>query len=79
MRRKKHHGKEQTQNSRVYVIRIARRAGARTSAEFNTSDKRQAYREARRYAADGRLLRFMRHLGRGDWEDLTAEVKGGAE
>ncbi|MCI3240241.1 hypothetical protein [Streptomyces spinosisporus] len=74
MKRRKHHGKEQTQNTCLYVIRIARRTGARTSAEFSTMDRRKAYREARKFAAAGRLLSFARHSGRGTWQDLTPSV-----
>ncbi|MFI8300041.1 hypothetical protein ACIGCZ_29355 [Streptomyces nigra] len=74
MRQRRHHGKETTYNDRVYVVRTTRSNGLRSSSEFSTSDKRQAYREARRAARAGQLIRFVHHAGRGSWLDLTAEV-----
>ena len=75
MRQRKHHGKETTYNDRVYVVRTTRNNGLRSSSEFSTTDKRQAYREARRAARAGQLIRFVHHAGRGQWHDLTDEVQ----
>ncbi|MGW4728904.1 hypothetical protein ACWEQC_06935 [Streptomyces shenzhenensis] len=76
MKRRKHHGKEQTYNDRVFVVRYTRPFGTRETGEFSTSDRRQAYRQARRWASLGRLISFTRHVGAGRWQDLTASVTG---
>ncbi|MFI9824463.1 hypothetical protein ACIHFC_29025 [Streptomyces sp. NPDC052013] len=83
MKRRRHHNREQTRNERAYAVRYAypTRQGWR-SADFITSDKAQAYRQARHYAQRGWLRSFSRHLGGGRWADiqLTAPSgrKGGA-
>ncbi|NUS83014.1 MAG: hypothetical protein HOY75_09720 [Streptomyces sp.] len=77
--RRKHNGRETTVNSGVFVVRYRWTAGAntRTTREFTSRDRRQAYREAGKHARRGRLISFMRHAGAGQVEDLTSTVRGG--
>ncbi|MFG2963535.1 hypothetical protein ACGFZS_09625 [Streptomyces sp. NPDC048288] len=74
MKRRKHHGREQTRNDRSYALVFTVADPARETGESTTSDRRQAYRRARQLARQKRLIRFTVYLGRGQQEDLTASV-----
>lgn len=79
-RHKRHHGKEQTRNETAFVVQYRYPApGGWRTADFLTSDKAQAYRSARIYAERGWLRSFARHLGSGNWLDLTAKFTGEGE
>ncbi|GHA28950.1 hypothetical protein GCM10010372_31050 [Streptomyces tauricus] len=74
MKRRRHHGKERTANTRTYVVHSRNLYGPLEGSQFATSDRRKAFSEARRHAKYGRLISFTHHLGGGRWEDLTASV-----
>ncbi|MET8765518.1 hypothetical protein [Streptomyces sp. NPDC004658] len=76
MKRRKHHAREQTRNERAFRVRYTYPLGpglGRRTAEFHTSDKAQAMRKAREYAARGWLIALSRHLGEGRWEDVPVQ------
>jgi hypothetical protein len=77
-----------SRNETKYIVRYRytppnpRQLTTRRTWDFNTKDKQQAYRRARKYAQVGILIGLFRHVGNGVWEQLDVpgaeSQKGGA-
>lgn len=73
MKRRTHNNRDTTRNERAFVVRYERPQPAtpdRKTWDFNTRDRRQAFRVAAQYAEVGTLVGLFRHSGRGLLERL---------
>ncbi|MFB7776871.1 hypothetical protein [Streptomyces bauhiniae] len=72
MKRRKHHGREHTYNSRLYVVQhqYPQPNGTWKRSQFQTSDRAQALCKAREMANRGWLISLAYHRGDGTWQTV---------